>query len=57
MEDLLQMAEMERTRAEQTASAIRAEFEQAMHRLDDAIEAIADAVDEDHFVDCTCSSD
>jgi hypothetical protein len=57
MEDLLQMAEMERTRAEQTASAIRAEFEQAMHRLDDAIEAIADAVDEDHFVDCTCSSE
>jgi hypothetical protein len=51
IEDLLQMSEIEHARAEDTALAIQTEFDQAMQRLDGALDGVAEAVQEDHFVD------
>lgn len=51
MEDLLQMAGVEQERAEQSASVIRQEFDQALRRTEEAIGSIAEASQDEHFLD------
>lgn len=51
MDDLLQMAGVEQDRAEQSANVIRQEFDQALRRTEEAIGSIAEASQDEHFLD------
>jgi len=51
MDDLLQMAAVEKDRAEENANVIRLEFDQALQRTEQAIGAITEASQEDVFLD------
>jgi hypothetical protein len=51
MEDLLQMAGAEQERAEQSASVIRQEFDEALRRTEESIGAIGEASQNEHFLD------
>jgi hypothetical protein len=51
MDELLQMAAVEKDKAEENANVIRMEFDQALHRTEQAIGAITEASQEDHFLD------
>jgi ElaB/YqjD/DUF883 family membrane-anchored ribosome-binding protein len=54
MEDLLQMAGAEQERAEQSANVIRQEFDEALRRTEEAIGAIEEASQNEHFLDGQC---
>ena len=45
------MAAMEKDKAEENANVIRMEFDQALHRTEQAIEAITEAAQDDNFLD------
>jgi len=45
------MAAVEKDKAEENASVIRMEFDQALHRTEQAIGAITEASQDDHFLD------
>jgi len=51
MDELLQMAAMEKDKAEENANVIRMEFDQGLHRTEQAIEAITEAAQDDNFLD------
>jgi hypothetical protein len=51
MDDLLAMANVEKDRAEENANVIRLEFDQALHRTEEAIGAIGEASQSEHFLD------
>jgi hypothetical protein len=51
MDELLQMAIVEKDKAEENANVIRMEFDQALHRTEQAIGAITEASQDEHFLD------
>jgi hypothetical protein len=51
MEDLLQMAAVEKDKAEENANAIRQEFDHALQRTEDAIRLITEAQDGETFLE------
>jgi ElaB/YqjD/DUF883 family membrane-anchored ribosome-binding protein len=50
MDELLQMAVVEKDKAEENANVIRMEFDQALHRTEQAIGA-TEASQDEHFLD------